>query len=257
MLCLSCDTAKYNYRKGIAIILIAVVSLAAYAKLNTSIMEITVNNPTAGANIVQVLLVVALLSIGLNLFFARQYCVHCKQIKNHQDLVQVLSHQRDFDMLSGLKNRNAFTQFAQQIEKQGTGASVMVCDIDGLKIINDTLGHVAGDIVVRKVAEILSESPASDAQLFRIGGDEYVMVFKRILTEEEMQKGKSLIKERIVDYNTSHPSIPLSMSIGFAAGSTDNHRFWDVFKQADYAMYQEKRTCQEKVYRNLRSALVE
>lgn len=257
LLCLPCDTDKYNYRKGITLILIMVVSLASYVKLNTVIVAVAMKDLDTGVNIVQGLLVVALLSIGLNLFFAKQYGFHCEQIKNHQDLVQELSHQRDFDMLSGIKNRNAFIRFAQQIDRQNTGLSVIVCDIDGLKIINDTLGHMAGDTIVRKAAEILNASLTSNAQLFRMGGDEFIIVFTQFLPEEELRKSKSVIKEKLADYNNCHPSVPLSMSIGFAAALKENSRFGDVVKQADYAMYQEKRTCQEKVYLSLRAALVE
>lgn len=257
MFCLPCDADKCNYRKGLAIILITGVGLTAYIKLNAGIVAVTMKDPVTGSNIVQVLLAVAFLSIGLNLFFVRQYYTHCEQIKNHQELVQELCQQRDFDMLSGLKNRNCFVRFAQQIEKQGIGVSVMICDIDGLKIINDTLGHLSGDTIVQKAAEILSASLCSGTQLFRIGGDEFIIIFLRILSEEELRQKKSLIKEKIASYNECHPSIPLSMSIGFAAASPDIRCFMDIVKQADYAMYQEKRTCQEKVYRNLRAALVE
>ncbi len=62
-------------------------------------------------------------------------------------------------------------RFAQEIEKRGDSVSIIVCDIDGLKIINDTLGHMAGDKIIRKAAEILKAAYSCDAHIFRIGGD--------------------------------------------------------------------------------------
>lgn len=255
MLCLQTEMTKYSYQKVFVIILLLIVCIGATIKLNAVIITEAMAEPVKGVKIMQVILAFTLLSIGANAFLAKQYYSHHEQIKNHQNLVQELCYQRDFDMLSGLKNRNSFTHFAQQLEETGRGVSIVVCDIDGLKMINDTLGHMVGDTIVRKAAEILNSSLISNAQLFRIGGDEFVIVVTSILPESDLQKVKKLIKVRIASYNVCYPTIPLSMSIGFATTSLDNCQFWSVIKQADYNMYQEKRMCQGKVYGTLRTAL--
>ncbi|WP_169717745.1 GGDEF domain-containing protein [Sporomusa silvacetica] len=206
---------------------------------------------------IQILLAGAIFAIASTIFFIHQNHALCRRIKTYQKLAQELSHQRDFDMLSGIKNRNAFIRFAQQVEKRGDNVSVMVCDIDGLKIINDTLGHMAGDKIIRKSAEILNEACPSNANIFRTGGDEYVVIIQEVLEEQELMKLRQSIKIMIASYNATHPSIPLSISIGFASTSANISEFWEVSKEADYNMYQEKRACQEKVYNNLRTALIE
>lgn len=252
MLFLSNLSARHNYRKSLGIVMTAILTLSILL-----INIVNVDRVFSEAYVIRGLIIIMMLSLGANVGLFGWICFLCKQAKNERNLVEKLYQQCDYDVLSGIKNRNAFTRLAQQIEKEEARVSVMVCDIDGLKIINDTIGHLAGDTIVRKAAEILKASVCMDAQLFRIGGDEYIIVFKKILTEEKLWKLKNLIKERIAGYNVQPSSIPLSMSIGFTTASTENQQFWSVVKQADAAMYQEKRSCKEKVYRNLRASLIE
>lgn len=131
----------------------------------------------------------------------------------------------------------------------------MVCDIDGLKIINDTLGHIAGDKIIQKAAKILKMAFPTGAEIFRIGGDEYLAIIEEVLTETQITMIQQKINQMIDQYNVTELSIPLSMSFGFACSSPSLCAFEEVVKQADYAMYQEKRACQDKVYRYLTAAL--
>lgn len=70
-------------------------------------------------------------------------------------------------------------------------------------------------------------------------------------------KIRQSVKEKTVNYNAGCPNVPISLSIGFATMSTNCDEFWEVVKEADYNMYQEKRSCQENVYRKLRSSMVD
>lgn len=172
-------------------------------------------------------------------------------------MTQELQIRSDYDVVSSLKNRNSFASIAQQIEKQNTPVSVLVCDIDGLKIINDTLGHMVGDTIIRKAAEVLRETSPVNAQIFRMGGDEFLVLIQKILSEGELKSIQKLIKKNVEKYNCQQPKLPLSMSIGFATTAYDLTRLWEVVKQADHNMYQEKRICQGKVHNNIRAALGE
>lgn len=105
-------------------------------------------------------------------------------------------------MLSGLKNRNSFIRFAQQIEKRGDSVSVMVCDIDGLKIINDTLGHLAGDEIIRKPAAVLQDTCPNNATIFRMGGDKFLVIIQEALSIRVLENLHDSIKSNIAIYNS-------------------------------------------------------
>ena len=175
------------------------------------------------------------LFIGLFIFLLWQNRFLHRQIKAYQELTKTLRFERDYDILSGLKNRNAFLRFFQQMESEEVQVSVIVCDIDGLKIINDAAGHDAGNKVIRKVGEILNGICPTDACAFRTGGDEYVIVLNEAWTVEAMLALKTKICIEIDDYNKIAKNVPLSLSIGFAATSGDAKIRW-VYKQADSAM---------------------
>lgn len=203
------------------------------------------------------LLIFIMISLGMTAYFIRKNCFLIAQLGKQEKVAQEFYIQRDIDMLSGLKNRNAFIRLAQQIKKRDDSVSVMVCDIDGLKIINDTLGHTAGDKVIQKAAEILTMSFPNGTDIFRIGGDEYLAIIEGVLPEEQITRIEQKIAQLIEQYNEIEPAIPISISFGFACSSFGLCAFEEVVKQADYAMYQEKRACQDKVYRHLTAALTE
>lgn len=139
-------------------------------------------------------------------------------------------------------------------KKQENKVAIMVCDIDGLKIINDTLGHMAGDLIIQKAAEILKSALPIGTEIFRIGGDEYLAIIEEGIENKQFVGVQDTINEMINQYNAMNPPIPLSMSVGFACSSDNLYTFEDVVKQADCAMYQEK-ACHDKVYRSFNGSI--
>lgn len=154
------------------------------------------------------------------------------------------------DALTEVYNR---TYFEEQIFKlglqKGKNAGVIICDVDGLKLINDTLGHLAGDELLKITAQILSSCIASPDILARIGGDEFAILVQNP-DEQKMNDIATAIKTASEAYNTSNFQLPLSLSSGWARGSNDIH---SLFKEADNNMYR------EKMHKGLstRSAIVE
>lgn len=152
---------------------------------------------------------------------------------------------RDFantDMLTGLANRNAFDVNLHNIEagnKQKKAAFISI-DFDGLKIINDTYGHDAGDAYLKKGSALINEQIRDTDILYRIGGDEFAVV----LYNKEPQ-AMELIVERIEnkrkEYNMT-AEIPISFSMGYADfDEKSDHSLYDTLKRADEKMYREKR----------------
>lgn len=141
------------------------------------------------------------------------------------------------DPLTGLYNRAYFEEELKRIEKAGLfPVSLVFCDLDGLKAVNDMLGHERGDELLRRAAEIISRSVRSSDVVARLGGDEFAVILpgtdKR--AAEEVAKR---IGEAVEEDNKSHPDVPLSISIGVASASDNSRSLWSVYKEADDAMY--------------------
>ncbi|SPF53264.1 Diguanylate cyclase with PAS/PAC sensor (fragment) [Candidatus Desulfosporosinus infrequens] len=155
------------------------------------------------------------------------------------------------DALTGLNNRASFEQELQLLkDNDSNNISIMMCDIDGLKLINDSLGHNSGDLLLVKAARIIKESLRENDYVARIGGDEFIV----ILYSNEMSVVEAIctrIRKTVEVYNQENAHLPLSISIGYAI-CTSVSKLDEVLNEADNNMYR------EKLYRgkSVRSALV-
>jgi diguanylate cyclase (GGDEF)-like protein/PAS domain S-box-containing protein len=144
------------------------------------------------------------------------------------------------DPLTGLYNR---TFFEEEMRRASNGrfdpVGIIMCDLDGLKLINDTLGHAAGDSLLAAVAGILGESFRKSDIVSRIGGDEFAILLTRS-NEKAMEEACARLRSSFENYNSTDPEIPLNVSIGSAVGSMETTSVSDLFKEADNIMYREK-----------------
>jgi diguanylate cyclase (GGDEF)-like protein/PAS domain S-box-containing protein len=168
--------------------------------------------------------------------------------KRAESAIQTLSL---VDELTGLYNRRGFLAFAKQHLNsfQRTNKSLMVvyADLDGLKQINDSLGHKEGDRALIKTAEILKETFRSSDILARLGGDEFT-VLAAVEAEGGIESVVSRLNEKFKDYNRQNPeAYELSISVGFATLNPEGkHSIEDCMAHADKAMYNNKRKRKEK-----------
>lgn len=142
------------------------------------------------------------------------------------------------DTLTGLYNRNYFEQEMHRLSgKAGTSVGIIICDIDGLKLVNDSLGHDSGDGLLVKTASILRKVLAKNGIIARIGGDEFAVLLPKTSKEavEAICYKISLAVER---YNAELIGLPFSLSVGFAIGA--NSDISRIFAEADNTMYREK-----------------
>jgi len=136
------------------------------------------------------------------------------------------------DSLTGLKNRNAFSQAMSRYEDLDSGnLSCIYMDANGLHALNNTLGHAAGDDMLISIANLLKESFGSDNS-FRIGGDEFV-VFNRDLDQEEI--GARLAK---IDSLLEKQGYHVSAGVAFRR---DKKLVQQMIEAAEHEMYQAKR----------------
>ncbi len=142
------------------------------------------------------------------------------------------------DSLTGFRNRASFEQDLESFAKSGClPVSLVVCDVDGLKFVNDTLGHNAGDELLIKVAGILKTHFSADAAIYRFGGDEFIAILP-VTGRETVETLCNCLRSAIVSHNEQN-DIPISVSIGYATG-TGNVDMATLFKEADDNMYREK-----------------
>jgi diguanylate cyclase (GGDEF)-like protein/putative nucleotidyltransferase with HDIG domain len=115
--------------------------------------------------------------------------------------------------------------------------SIILSDLNGLKIINDSFGHEQGDMMLKKYANILKDSVREDALISRIGGDEFLV----ILPLSDVQETERLIKELSKASNgESINGVNLSVAFGYAILREKKQSMQDAIKKAEDSMYQTK-----------------
>ena len=144
------------------------------------------------------------------------------------------------DPLTGLYNRIYFEEEMSRIEKTRCGTvGILSCDVDGLKLVNDTLGHDQGDRLLAAAARVIRSSFREGDLAARIGGDEFAVILPNT-TESAVENACQRIQEAVESYNTTTPELPLSISVGFAIRNGSHKNLKDVFKEADNHMYRKK-----------------
>lgn len=151
----------------------------------------------------------------------------------------------DHDSLTGLLNRRRFRneldQYVSFTARYGGQGAVMVIDIDGLKEVNDKLGHQAGDRLIRRVADILRERVRATDIVARLSGDEYAVLMPQTDTAGALQLGEDLRSQVAEGFPSGAEASPASISVGITMfggqGETGSEA---VLLAADQAMYQAK-----------------
>ena len=139
------------------------------------------------------------------------------------------------DQLTGLYNRHYFEKCREDL-KDTPVLSVIMTDVNGLKLINDTYGHQAGDELLRKYAELLRRSFKESDLIFRWGGDEYVIILKNTEEAKSWDLCNRLIKHCGV---TFVKDIPLSISVGISS-KQQGEDIDKAIQEAEDMMYKNK-----------------
>lgn len=151
-----------------------------------------------------------------------------------------LKHLVLYDALTQLYNRGYFETEMSRLDKRESGSSgVIICDVNGLKLINDTLGHQQGDNLLIKLASILTRCFRSTDVVARIGGDEFAIIIEQT-SEALLQESCRRVQTEINCYNADNLSVPISLSTGYAFADSPGVAMAELYKLADYNMYREK-----------------
>lgn len=147
------------------------------------------------------------------------------------------------DSLTGLLNRNSFEKELQRTESLPMYAGAIMCDIDGLKLINSTLGNATGDTMIIKVGEILRKTFRSVDSIARIGGDEFCVLLSQV-PQRAVEEGVHRIRQAMDTFKTDLAGITISLSVGWAWGNTNIKDLRRLCEEADGSM------CREKMLKN-------
>lgn len=144
------------------------------------------------------------------------------------------------DTLTGLYNRAFFEKEVDRLDiPENLPLSVIMGDLNGLKLINDTFGHTIGDKLLQKAAQILEEACKDRGIVVRSGGDEFVVLLPRTTSTEVQALGEK-IQEAF--HGTLVELIPLSISLGYGTKTDPKEPFSETLQIAENWMYQRKLT---------------
>jgi diguanylate cyclase (GGDEF)-like protein len=165
-----------------------------------------------------------------------------RDVTEQQEQIDALNRIASRDALTGVLNRRAFEEILE-----GTCAGVavqsalLVCDLDGFKLVNDTFGHHAGDTLLREIAKRMIQESGPNAVVARLGGDEFAILFPhaaKILAAMTAQRLVAAVS-RPIQIGVRHATV--GVSIGIALSSTHAEP-QALFDSADEAMYRAKRS---------------
>lgn len=167
-----------------------------------------------------------------------------REITARKKMEEELTFLSFHDPLTGLYNRRFFEEQMTLLDGgRSNPVSVISCDIDGLKIINDHFGHDQGDAMIVKVSRILQEAVRSDDIVARIGGDEFAIIMPRC-PADGVDRIYLRIKEALgrVHMKINEMEVPIMVSMGRAVRTGREVSIRVLFKTADDEMYIEKQS---------------
>lgn len=166
------------------------------------------------------------------------------------DKMESLAHH---DHLTSLGNRVALDHFLKNavMESKHTESimSFLYLDLDGFKNINDTYGHQAGDLLLQQVARRLKDSLRSDDAIFRLGGDEFLIILNSSISSAEKDSGfvaSKLIRRLNAPFEIMDSKIEIGCSVGAAIWPQHDSDPFTVMRYADEALYLSKKSGKNK-----------
>jgi len=163
-----------------------------------------------------------------------------RDITNRKEMEEKLQYLALYDKFTGLYNRIYFEEKLQELtDSHQVPIGIIMCDIDGLKLVNDTLGHTAGDELITNTVRIIKDCIGPEDVVARIGGDEFA-----ILLPNKDSKQVEAVCQRIHEYVNKFPNgnhqIPMSLSLGHCVRNRPEESMHEVLKVADDNMYRGK-----------------
>jgi diguanylate cyclase (GGDEF)-like protein/putative nucleotidyltransferase with HDIG domain len=156
-----------------------------------------------------------------------------------------LRHLADHDPLTGLRNRREFEPRVLDRLQGAGGVALLVCDLDNFKRVNDSLGHEAGDEVLRRFSDVLRRSTRGTDVPTRLGGEEFAVLLPGTGRDEALAVAERLRLAVRAEFEGF--AAPVSVSVGVAASSPELTTAADLTRAANRALYAAKRLGRDRV----------
>lgn len=169
-----------------------------------------------------------------------------QDVTESRALTQRMSYLAHHDVLTNLPNRvllqDRIFQACQYGRRHETRFAVVFMDLDHFKQINDSLGHAAGDELLKAVAQRLTNSLRSSDSVSRLGGDEFVMLIEEVKTKDALSEvARKILRDVARPLTLCGTEVSVGISLGFAIFPDDGEEPDALMKHADAAMYRAKR----------------
>jgi len=175
-----------------------------------------------------------------------------QDISKEKLLAKHIEHQARHDPLTGLLNRREFeTKVVQSLTlySEGTTHALCVMDLDRFKIVNDTLGHAAGDELLKQISQKIKAELRQTDLLARIGGDEFALFLSNINTRDaEVIAEKILDAIREYQFVLSNKAFRVGASIGLVDAPAQVSNYENLYHAADTACYMAKHSGRDRVH---------
>src|SRR5688500_755606 len=181
--------------------------------------------------------------LAMQLMLARYHRLLREQERERAAQEERIRHQAYHDSLTGLPNRASFAEHLDEAmrraKRAGWPLALLFLDLDNFKRVNDSLGHDAGDRLLRVAAERIRRAVREADMLFRMGGDEFTVLLEDVRGPEEAAMVSSRVLEAMAEPLQHHES-SVTASIGIALYPRDDVVAERLLKSADTAMYRAK-----------------
>ncbi|MDY7101135.1 MAG: EAL domain-containing protein [Actinomycetota bacterium] len=181
----------------------------------------------------------------------QMFIANLRDVSDRRALEDALAHQATHDGLTGLPNRTELlARLDDALDHAGSGAgdvAILFIDLDRFKVVNDSLGHRAGDLLLVEVARRLGAVVRADDVVARLGGDEFVVLCSRVTDRAAVDEVAERICEALaepVSLDGADAYVSVSVGIAWAGSNADADR---MLRAADLAMYRAKGTGRNRV----------
>jgi diguanylate cyclase (GGDEF)-like protein len=168
-------------------------------------------------------------------FVSTQVAMAIERKQSDERLKYLSTH----DVLTGLYNRNLFETELERLQNSRLyPISILVADVDNLKLVNDQFGHMSGDNLLKQTAHLLKNAFRNEDIISRIGGDEFAI----LLPETDEKTAADILgrlRNMLAENKQGDCPAPLFLSVGMSTGNNDRSLL-EILKEADDQMYQEK-----------------
>jgi diguanylate cyclase (GGDEF)-like protein len=183
--------------------------------------------------------------LAMQLMLARYHRLLREKERERAAQEERIRHQAYHDSLTGLPNRASFAEHLDEAmrraKRAGWPLALLFLDLDNFKRVNDSLGHDAGDRLLRVAAERIRRAVREADMLFRMGGDEFTVLLEDVRGPEEAAMVSSRVLEAMAEpLQLQHHEISVTASIGIALYPRDDVVAERLLKSADTAMYRAK-----------------